>query len=575
MNYLRRIFFCGFLSCFGLLVPIDIDAQIKQVSEEEVNTQKVFIDATREKILGNYENAATLFKEVLKRDKNNHVAAYELARIYNVLEKKDKALQSIKLAIANDAENEWYQMFLAEMYEDNGQSKEAVKVFDKLLKKNPKDAFFYEKLAFLLVKSGQPKKAIKVYNDMEKSFGVHEDISTRKHRLFLGMGDKKKAAAELETLIRYAPSNTDYYHMLASFHQQMGDTNLANGVYERILKVDPADVKASIALAGQNKSGGGDIDYLTNLESLFAKEDVNIDLKVKELFPYLQRVVDGKANETLATATLGLAAQLEAVHPKEAKSFSIHADLLYYTGDKTEALAKYQEALKLNKSIFSIWEQILYIHLETGNFEAMLPFSEDAIDRFPNKAQAYYFNGIALGKTKKHRKAIQSYKQALLMSRKNPALQVEINSQLATEYYMLDQFEKSDAAFEKALKINPNNHQVLNRYGAYLAARNVNLEKAKSMSALSNELAPSQANYQDTYGWILYRMKEYKAAKEWTAKALSNGGEENAMILDHYGDILFQLKETEEAVSYWQKALDNGSLSPLLEKKIADRTIYE
>ena len=58
-------------------------------------------------------------------------------------------------------------------------------------------------------------------------------------------------------------------------------------------------------------------------------------------------------------------------------------------------------------------------------------------------------------------------------------------------------------------------------------------------------------------------------------KALSNGGIELPLILDHYGDILFQLKETEEAVKYWQKALDKGSDSPLLEKKIADRTIYE
>ena len=42
-----------------------------RVSEEEINTQKVFIDASREKILQNYENAAYLFKEVLKRDKTN------------------------------------------------------------------------------------------------------------------------------------------------------------------------------------------------------------------------------------------------------------------------------------------------------------------------------------------------------------------------------------------------------------------------------------------------------------------------------------------------------------------------
>lgn len=571
---IRFHIFLSLLICIFCAVG-PIQAQIKQVSEEEINTQKMFIDATKEKILGNYENAATLFKEVLKRDKNNHVAAYELARIYNVLEKKDKALQSIKMAITSEPNNDWYQMFLAELYEEKGDAKEAASVYDELLDKSPDDPFFYEKLAFLLVKAQQPKKAVKVYNEMEKRFGMHEDISTRKHRLYLGMGDKKKAANELERLIRYAPSNTDYYHMLASFHQQMGDQKLADDVYRRVLEVDPADVKASIALAGQKKTSGNDLSYLGELKPLFEKEDVNIDLKIKELFPYIKQVVDGKASAELTTATLDLAHTLELVHPKEAKSFSAQADLLYYSGDKANALNKYQEALKLNKSIFSIWEQIMYIQLETKDFEAMLPLTEQAIDRFPNKAQAYYFNGVALGQSAQHKKAINSFRQALLMSRKNPILQVDIHNHLATEYFQLGQFEKSDQAFEKALKINPNDHMILNRYSTYLANRNDQLEKAKSMSARANELAPNQAIYQDTYGWILYRMGEYKAAKEWANKAISNGGEVSPLILEHYGDILFQLKETEEAVSYWQKALEKGSESTVLEKKIADRKLYE
>jgi pentatricopeptide repeat protein len=571
---MRFIYCIGFI-LFTCLVSTPLNGQIKQVSEEEVNTQMVFIDATKEKILGNYEKAVSLYSEVLKRDETNDVAAYELARIYHVLEKKNDALKLIKQATSIDPDNDWYQLFLADMYEESGDSKAAAKIYDKLLDKNPKDAFFYEKLAFLLVKANQPEKAIKVYNDMEKHFGIHEDISLRKHRLYLGMGDKKKAADELEILIKYTPSNTDYYHMLASFYQQMGDKDMADEVYRRILKVDPADVKASIALAEQTKNDGDDLSFLATLKPLFEKGDVSIDLKIKELIPYIQKVADGKSDPEQTAAVIDLAQVLENVHSREAKAFAAHADLLYYSGDKENALAKYKEALKLNKSIFSVYEQIMYIYVENRDFETLLSLSEEAIDRFPNQAQAFYFNGLALGQLKKHKNAINSFKQALLMSRKNPLLQIDIYNHMATDYYMLKQFEKSNQSFEKALEINPNDHMVLNRYSTYLANRNENLEKAKAMSALSNELAPNQALYQDTYGWILYRMKEYAAAKEWTSKALSNGGEERPAILEHYGDILFQLKETEEAVTYWQRALEKGSASILLEKKIADRQIYE
>lgn len=569
MNYLRLIF------CVCLLIVNQTSKAQFQVSEEEVNTQKIFIDATKERVLGNYENAATLFKEVLKRDQNNDAAAYELARIYDFLDNKDKAMQSIKMAIAISPNNQWYQMFLGGLYEDNGQLKEAVKLYSSLLKEYPRDAFFYEKLAYIHVKAQDPEKAIKVLNNMEESFGVHEEISTRKHRIYLGMGDQKKAANEIENLIRYAPSNTDYYHMLAAFYEQMNNQKEAKKVYQRILKVDPADVKASIALAGNDKVNANDVSYLTELKPLFEKEDINIDLKIKELYPYIDLVANGAASPELIEATVELAELLETTHPREAKSYAALGDLLYYSGDRARALSKYEKAIEINKSIFPVWEQVMYIHLEQEKFTELLTVSEDALDRFPNQPMGYYFNGLALGQADKHRDAVNSFRQALLMSRKNPALQIDIHNHLATEYFQLGKFEKAYQSFDEALKINPNDPMVLNRYSFFLATQGENLEKAKSMSALANELAPKQARFQDTYGWILYRMKEYKAAKEWISKALSNGGDQLPQVLEHYGDVLFQLKETEEAISYWQKAQEKGANSPNLEKKISDRKLYE
>lgn len=573
MSYLRLIFFVLIVSssCF----VSGLNAQIKQISEDEVNTQKMFIDATKEKIMGQYENAAELFNEVLKRDKKNDAAAYELARIYEFQGKKDKALKSIKIAVEIDPENNWYQMFLANTYESQGQFKNAIKVYEGLKDKYPRDAFYFEKIAYIQVKAQSPEKAIKTYNEMEKNFGIHEDISKRKHRIYLGMGNTKKAAGELENLIRYYPSNTDYYHMLASFYSQIGDQSSADKTYQRILEVDPADVKASMAISKQGNTSSSDDSYLASLKDLFERDDVNIDLKLKEFIPYIEKIANREADASLTVPVLELAQILENTHPKDAKSYAAHGDLMYYTGNRDGALSRYKKALELNKSIFSVWEQVMYIYVETNDFNSLMTISEDAIDRFPNQAKAYYFNGIALSQEKKRKQAVNSYKQALLMSRKNPLLQIDIYNHLATEYHLIGNIVKSNIAFDDALKINPKNHLVLNRYSYFLATRGESLDKAKSMSALSNELAPNQAVYQDTYGWILYKMKEYKAAKEWFSKALTNGGNTNPGILEHYGDVLFQLKEIEEAISYWQKALDLGSTSPILEKKIADRKIYE
>ena len=68
----------------GMFFSFDAQSQ-KTYTEEEVNTEKIFIEASREKILVIYETSVVLYTEVLKLEKYNHAAAYELARIYDVL----------------------------------------------------------------------------------------------------------------------------------------------------------------------------------------------------------------------------------------------------------------------------------------------------------------------------------------------------------------------------------------------------------------------------------------------------------------------------------------------------------
>ncbi len=556
------------------LVGISPTYSQKQISEDEINTQKIFIDASKEKILGNYENAVYLFKEVIKRDKRNDASLYELARIYDIQEKNDKALHSIKEALSISPENVWYEMFLAELHDKMRNPKEAAKVYEDLVRQDNENTYYFEKWAFYLVKAGEAAKAIKVYNKLEDKFGVNEELSSKKYRLYLGLGNQKKAAEELKTLVRSAPSNTDYKHMLASFYIQVENREEAEKIYKKILEIDPNDAYASIALAEKLKAGGDDISYLSTLKPVFKKPDVSIDVKIKELIPYIHKIANS-GDQQLSKAILELAQILEEVHPGEAKSYSAFGDILYYSGDNQTALEKYQKAIELNESVFTIWEQVMYINLELGNFEALFQTSEDAIDLFPNQAKAYYFNGVANGHLKKHNDALVSLQQALMMSRKIPVLRLDIYNHMAIEYYQLKKLDKSDAAFEEALKINPSAHSILNRYSYYLAMRGEKLAKAKEMCAKANELSPNNPYYQDTYGWILYKIKEYNAAKEWIGKAIANGGGEMPNILEHYGDILFQLNDVKNAIINWQKALDKGSKSEILEKKIADRQLYE
>ncbi|MEM6317808.1 MAG: hypothetical protein AAF960_09060 [Bacteroidota bacterium] len=248
-------------------------AQVSErYTEEEVNIQKLFIEANREKLLRKYENAAFLFEEVTKKDKMNPAPYYELAKVYDILDESDKAIKNIKTAIRLDGNNNWYRIFLAKLHEKNDLDTEAAKVYEQLVQRDPKNDYFYYQWAYFLVKSGQPDKAIIVFSNLEEVVGINEDIIQRKHKIFHTLGKKKEAAKEYAKLVETFPDNIPYKHQLARYYEQIGSRKNAKSIYQQILAMSPEDTRASIALASYGAgSQQNDLGYLTTLGTLIKK----------------------------------------------------------------------------------------------------------------------------------------------------------------------------------------------------------------------------------------------------------------------------------------------------------------
>ena len=557
------------LICFFLLPVLLLSGQLDRVTEEEVNTQKVFIEASREKILGNYENAVILYKEVLKRDKSNHAAAYELARVYDLMEKPDKAIGSIKMATALD-NNPWYMGFLAGLYEKKGDFENAAKLYDELSKVDPDNISHYEKWAFALVKANDPGKAIKIYDKIQNQFGLTESLVRKKKSLYVGIGNTRKAILEMEKLIKAYPSKLSYRHELAEFYTQIGEPAKAKLVYKEILEIDPDDGKAAIFLTSKDSdpSKSPEAQYFNKLQPIFANGDINIDLKIKELIPFIQRVANS-GDTSIAALGLPSAKLLTEVHPDEAKAFSAYADLLYYAGMKEEALLQYQAATNLNGTVFTLWEQTMYIQADKSDWEGLLETSEGAMEYFPNQYRVYYFQGIALSELNQFKPAIRSYKQALMMSRKDIRMQTDLFLRTATAYHWLENYDDSEEYFDRAMSINNGNPEVLGQYAYHLALRGDRLDDAVRMVETAVKKAPNRASLEDTYALVLHKLNRHKEALKWIQKALDHGGADRANMVEHYGDILKALGKDEEAEKQWNKALKLGANPDRIKSKKA------
>jgi tetratricopeptide (TPR) repeat protein len=145
---------------------------------------------------------------------------------------------------------------------------------------------------------------------------------------------------------------------------------------------------------------------------------------------------------------------------------------------------------------------------------------------------------------------------------------------LGDAYNATKAFEKSDKAFDEALTLNPGNNSALNNYSYYLALRKTNLEKAEKMSLQLTKNSPDNPTFLDTYAWVLYTREKYKEARKVIERAITTGNA-NATHFEHYGDILFKLGDVNGAVEQWQKARGMNANSESLNKKIANRKMYE
>jgi tetratricopeptide (TPR) repeat protein len=253
----------------------------------------------------------------------------------------------------------------------------------------------------------------------------------------------------------------------------------------------------------------------------------------------------------------------------------MYSDFLVRDKKYSEALNVIKTVISLDSSKYAVWEQLLYVESVLNDTLSLFQDSKRAINLFPLQANLYLINGSACFQLNKLKEAIDILNEGLNLASFDKNLQLQFYTYLGDIYYRNKDYEKSDEAYQKALKIDPDNTYVLNNYSYYLAERKQDLEKAEQMARKAIDIETKNDSYLDTYAWVLYVRGKIKEAKIWIEKALNNGGSNNGTILEHYGDILFKLDNMNEALIYWEKAKSVGGASELIDKKIHDKKLYE
>ncbi|PKP51689.1 MAG: hypothetical protein CVT95_00270 [Bacteroidetes bacterium HGW-Bacteroidetes-12] len=521
------------------------DSKATILSEKQkLEFDYLFHEANKERILGNFQMAVGLFARCIKINPNEAAPYYEMANIYDMTQDANLSLAFAKKAVELDGSNKWYRLLYAHTLQRSGDTENAIKQYEKLVELEPNNIDLYFDIAQMQSYIGKHKEALNSLSKVEKVVGIDEQIILQKEKIYIKLNDIDGAANEVRKLINAYPDKVQYQGILADLYLANDLPEKAFAIYQEILVNDPQNPYAHLSLYDYYKSKKEDEKAIEEAKLAFQSPDLDIDTKMQILLYYYS--ISDK-NATLKKEAFELNKILIKVHPEEAKSYTIYADFLLRENKLEGAKENYLKAIEFDNSRFPIWNQLMFIESELNQQDDLLRDSKKAIELFPNQPIFYFFYGLTNLQKKNFQEAIDYFEIGKDFVLDNPQLLAQFYASLGDAYNGSKSYEKSDAAYEKALKIEPKNVYVLNNYSYYLSLRKEKLERAEQLSALCNELEPNQPNYQDTYAWILYTQGKFVQAKDWL----------------------------EKAVELWEKAKNLKGESPYLDKKIADKKLYE
>lgn len=540
--------------------------------KERRKFEQLLHDAGKAKILEDYEQAIELFEASRKINPDVAAPHYELGALYLHFGEFERAIENGQKAAEMDPQNFYFRLSYAEILKSAQNLDLALQEYERLIKDFPNQLPIYMDLALIHLLKKDFKKAINAYDELEKKIGVTEEISLKKQYLYLQAGEVGKATEEIEKLIEYFPNKPEYYLLLAEVYSVNELNDKALKVYKNAIVEFPQNPDIFLSFSEFYREQDDINKAFEYVEKAFRNPNLDVDRKVQTLLAYFD-IMNEKPGYSNKIENLGDI--LLEVHPDNARVLTINGDICLNLNKSEKARRHFIKAVELDEGRYPIWNQLLILDAELEKFDTLEIHANQAILLFPNQPLIYYFMGFAQAQQSKYESAIKSYEDGLKIVVGNNLLKTQMYLGLADACHEMENHQCSDEAFESVLSLDSNNTVALNNYSYYLSVRGEHLPRAKRLSARSNSLEPNQSTYQDTYAWILYKMEDYKGAREWMEKAINNGGDKSGVILEHMGDILYKLNFPDQAIKYWQKAKDSGDASELIEKKIREGQLYE
>jgi tetratricopeptide (TPR) repeat protein len=401
-----------------------------------------------------------------------------------------------------------------------------------------------DRLAALRIQQNDVPGAEKLIAEVLARVPRDDDALILRGNLALAQKDPKTAIVDLRSVLRDEPNAIGVMRTLARAHLANGEPALAEETMRRAVDANPTDAGARLDLAQLLIQLGKPSQAKPVVDELVKQQPNNIDALVAQ-------IKIAAANKDLVSAKAAADA-IVATNPKLGMGY-------YYQGATAEtdkrfddAIRLYSKALEVQPGATDSLQNLIRVLVGQNKVPEALKRLDAFAAQFPLSSFAANLKGEVLLSQKRNAEAIVAFKTAIerepknwlpyrnlayaeLLNKDNPAAIATLQGGIGTvagpealeaELALLyERFGKPDDAidvYDAALRRNPNSDVIANNLAMLLAnyrKDQVSLDRAKQLSARFS--ASANANFLDTYGWVLYKRGDAAAAVTALQSALS------------------------------------------------------
>jgi putative PEP-CTERM system TPR-repeat lipoprotein len=577
----------------------DIEAELRLLIEQNP-TSKGFREALARYYsqAGRMAEAEAELRAIAAANPAELAPKLDVIRFINTTKGFDVAESEFKALIGKEPSNYDLRLALSQFYLANNRRAAAEEVLRNVVTEQGAGKPALQArvvLASLQLGAGDKEAAGKLIAEVLRADEKNADALLLRAGMAMERGALDDAIADLHTVLRDDPNSARVLLMLAKAHDRAGSTDLAEDNYfrayeaargqvaiglefaqflakhaklqraedvlESVVAASPKDVRALTALANVRIARG---DGAGAEEVARAISEVGVSEQVYEQVLGAALAAQGKGEESIEA--------LQRAHKAAPKASQPILALVraYERANKPDEAEKFLRSVLAQQSDSQVARLRLgQLQLSQGKADAAEQTFRDAIARAPKDASGYRALAALQARQGKLDAVLATIEQGLAQVPGDFALRLT----RAGIYQGQGKVDAAIAEYEGMLKDRPDAQVAANNLAALLADHRTDAASRKRALQLAEPLKASTIpHFQDTLGWVHYRLGEYDQAITVLRKA-ADGAPNVAVFHYHLGMAYLANKDKAGAKRSLEKALELSAKQPLAQDKEIRETL--